>query len=208
MLPNSVCRIHSSRDLQSCSNLEMSTENSLQFETKFDDTSSVKTGYAVLQTIVCLILLPTSLTLIFGIVHYEHFGVDSKKRSFFNRSISAWFATIGLVEIFIFPTVTVRCWTGPMGHNWGLIVTITRRFLLISAAFQGVEILLYKSLCILYPTLITRLRDDFWMNFCSGFNTIFGIILSNGEWYLRTNYHPPIYIFISGEGDINTTSKQ
>jgi len=113
-----------------------------------------------------------------------------------------------LNEIFIFVPVTIRCWTGPMGHSLGLIVAMSRRFFLISASFQGVEILLYKSLCTLYPTLITRLRDDFWMIFCCGLNTIFGILLSNGEWYLRSDFHPPIYIFISGEGDINTSSKQ
>ena len=193
----------------------MTTENSMSqiqfeaFEVNFNDSStSVNTGYAILQTIFCVILLPTSLTLIFGIVYYEHFGVDSQKRSFYNRSISALFATLGLNEIFIFVPVTIRCWTGPMGHNLGLIVAMSRRFFLISASFQGVEILLYKSLCTLYPTLITRLRDDFWMIFCCGLNTIFGILLSNGEWYLRSDFHPPIYIFISGEGDINTSSKQ
>lgn len=90
------------------------TENSMSqiqfeaFEVNFNDSStSVNTGYAILQTIFCVILLPTSLTLIFGIVYYEHFGVDSQKRSFYNRSISALFATLGLNEIFIFVPVSL-----------------------------------------------------------------------------------------------------
>ena len=100
-----------------------------QFEVIF--LTSVDEDFAVLQTVLCILVLPISLTLIFGIRHYEHFGVDSQKRSFFNQAISAVFVCLGFNQIFVLIPMTVRCWTGPFGHAGGIVVTFTRRFLLI-----------------------------------------------------------------------------
>ena len=171
--------------------------------------TSVDYQIAVLQTVMCIVLLPTSLTLIFGIVHYEHFGVDSKKRSFFNQAISALFISLGLNEISIMVSITIRCWMGPFGQIGGIIVSIARRFLLIVASFWVTEFLLYKNMSILLPHYITRLRDDFWVMFCCGWNMLFGILFTNIEWILNDkNCHPPIYLFISGEGEIIQSHQQ
>ena len=170
-----------------------------QFEVNF--ITSVGKETAILQTVVCSVILPISLTLIFGILQYEHYGVDSQKRSFFNQSISAWFACLGFNELFVFVPMTIRCWTGPLGHIGGMVVTLARRYLISLASFLGLEILLYKNLCVLKPNCITRIRDDFWSLFCLGWNTIFGILMTNGEWYLSESY-PMIYFFMAGEGEI------
>ena len=171
--------------------------------------TSVDNQIAVLQTVMCIVLLPTSLTLIFGIIHYEHFGVDSKKRSFFNQAISALFISLGFNGIFVMVSMTIRCWTGPFGHFGGIIVSIARRSLLIVASFWVTEFLLYKNMSILFPHYITRLRDDFWAIFCCGWNILLGILFTNIEWILNNQTHPPpIYLFMSGEDEMIQSPQQ
>ena len=77
-----------------------------QFDVIF--ITSVDEQIAILQTVVCSVMLPISLTLIFGIVHYEHFGDDSQKRSFFNQAISAFFISLGLNGILVLVPITIR----------------------------------------------------------------------------------------------------
>ena len=171
--------------------------------------TSVDYQIAVVQTVMCIVLLPISLTLIFGIVHYEHFGVDSQKRSFFNQAISALFISLGLNGIFVMVSMTIRCWTGPFGHFGGIIVSIARRSLLIVASFWVTEFLLYKNMSILFPHYITRLRDDFWAIFCCGWNILLGILFTNIEWILNNQTHPPpIYLFMSGEDEMIQSPQQ
>ena len=174
-----------------------------QFEVNF--ITSVDTDVATLQTVFCVAMLPISLILIFGIVHYEHFRVDSQKRSFFNQAMSAWFTVVGLNEVLVFPWITIRCWTGPLGHVIGIMVTITRRFLLIFADFLGCEILLYKNLSFIKPNYITRFQDNFWTIFCIVWNTVVSLVVTNAEWYLADSYSP-VYLFISGNEDKEDTS--
>ena len=176
-----------------------------QFEVLF--ITSVDKQIAVLQTAMCIVLLPISLTLIFGIVNYEHFGVDSQKRSFYNQTISAWFISLGLNEILVMVSITIRCWTGPFGHVGGMIVSVARRFFLIVASFWTIEFLLYKNMSILFPHYTIRLRDNFWTIFCCGWNTIFGVLFTNIEWFLQET-HPPIYLFMSGEDEMLMSHKQ
>ena len=183
----------------------MVTSNSTwpQFEVIF--ITSVDEQIAILQTVICSVMLPISITLIFGIVHYEHFGVDSQKRSFFNQAISAFFVSLGLNEISVVLPVTIRCWSGPFYDSISIIVSMTRRLFLTFASLVTIEILVYKNICILNPNYISRLRDDFWTTFCIGWNVTFGILLSNGEWYLSDSY-PPIYLFMSGKDDMKTST--
>ena len=173
-----------------------------QFEVIF--ITSVDEQIAILQTVVCSAMLPISLTLIYGIVHYEHFGVDSQKRSFFNQAISAFFVSVGLNEILVAVPITIRCWIGPLGHSIGIIVSIARRLFFSFASLVTIEILVYKNICILNPSYISRFRDDFWITFCIGWNVTFGILLNNGVWYLSDSY-PIIYLFISGKDDMKTS---
>ena len=181
----------------------MEDNRSPPFEVLF--ITSVDNQIAVLQTVMCIALLPTSLTLIFGIVHYEHFGVDSQKRSFFNQAISAFFVSLGFNEISVVLPITIRCWSGPFYDSISIIVSITRRLFLTFASLVTIEILVYKNICILNPNYISRLRDDFWTTFCIGWNVTFGILLSNGEWYLSDSY-PPIYLFMSGKDNMKTST--
>ena len=167
--------------------------------------TSVDYQIAVLKTVMCIVMLPLSLTLIFGIVNYEHFVVDSQKRSFFNQAISAFFVSLGFNEILVVLPITIRCWSGPLGHIISIIVSITRRLFLTFASLVAIEILVYKNMCILNPNYISRLRDDFWATFCIGWNVTFGILLSNGEWYFSDSY-PPIYLFMSGKDDMKTST--
>ena len=60
-----------------------------------DIRTKVNINVAILQTIVCMVVLPIGLSLVFGIVLYECQGVDSQKRSIFNQLISATFITLG-----------------------------------------------------------------------------------------------------------------
>ena len=183
----------------------MTATNSTWPQFKVIFITSVDEQIAILQTVICSIMLPISITLIFGIVHYEHFGVDSQKRSFFNQAISAFFVSLGFNEISVVLPITIRCWSGPLGHIISIIVSIARRLFLTFASLVTIEILLYKNICILNPNYISRLRDDFWATFCIGWNVTFGILLSNGEWYLSDSY-PPIYLFMSGKDDMKTST--
>ena len=185
--------------------MEAVTTNSTWPQFEVDFLTSVDPDIATIQTVSCIVILPISLALILGIVHYEHFGIDSKKRSFFNQAISAFFISLGLNEICVVAPITIRCWTGPLGHAFGMVVAIARRCFVTLASFTAIEILLYKNLCILNPNCITRIRDDFWIRFCIGWNTVFGILMSNGEWYLSES-HPMIYFFISGEEEIKSST--
>ena len=176
-----------------------------QFEVIF--LTSVDEYFAVLQTVLCILILPISLTLIFGICHYEHFGVDSQKRSFFNQAISAVFVCLGFNQIFVLIPMTARCWTGPFGHAGGIVVTFTRRLLLIMILMWIVEFLVYQNIKHLKPNYIIRFRDDFWARFCWAWNILFGILLTNTYWFYPEGNHPSIYLFMSGKDEI-TMSQQ
>ena len=167
-----------------------------EFEVIF--ITSVDENIAILQSVICTIIVPVSLLLIYGIVHYEHFGVDPQKRSFFNQAISAWFLSLGILELLVFVPITIRCWTGPFGHIGGMIVAIARRFLILFAALWTIEFLLYKNMSVVAPHYITRFHDDYWAKFCCGWNIIFGISLNVAKWIMEKS-RPQIYLFISGE---------
>ena len=59
-------------------------------------TTSVDSNVAILQTVTCMVGLLIGIILMYGIVLYEHEGVDSQKRSVFNQLISAFFAALAL----------------------------------------------------------------------------------------------------------------
>ena len=168
---------------------------------KVDYVTSVDTNVAILQTIVCLVALPLGIFLIYGIVLYEHFGVDSQKRSIFNQLISATFTTLGLTGLTGVIPITIRCWTGPLGHVFGMIVAIVRRFAFTNVLVLVVEILIYKNLCIISPNFILRLSDDFWVTLILVWNCVFVLGLTNVSW-ISSSTHPRIYLFISGSGDL------
>ena len=91
-------------------------------------TTSVDSNVAILQTVTCMVGLPIGIILMYGIVLYEHEGVDSQKRSVFNQLISAFFAALALIHLVSTIPITIRCWTGPLGHIFGKIVAVLRRF--------------------------------------------------------------------------------
>ena len=171
----------------------------------FDYTTSVDTDVAILQTSVCVICLPISLFLIYGIVLYEHQGVDSQKRSIFNQLLSAAFTTLGSLGLTVTIPITIRCWTGPLGHVIGVTISIIRRFLLVLLSLLGLDILIYKNLCLLQPNWMLRLHDNFWVTFLSIWNGIFALVITNTDWY-SSSAHPAIYLFISGKGDLHTAT--
>ena len=173
---------------------------------EFDYITSVDTNVAILQTTICIITLPIGFFLIYGIVLYEHEGVDSQKRSIFNQLISAIFITLGSNGLIVTVSITIRCWTGPLGHLMGLIVSIIRRFLLSFFSMLMLDIMIYKNLCMLQPNWILKLMDDFWVTFVLFWNCIFAGVSTNADWYTSLA-HPAIYLFISGNGDLNTATE-
>ena len=173
---------------------------------EFDYITSVDTDIAILQTTICIISLPISFFLIYGIVLYEHEGVDSQKGSIFNQLISAAFITLGSNGLIVTVSISIRCWTGPLGHLIGLTVSIIRRFLLSFFSMLILDILIYKNLCILQPNWILKLADDFWVTFVLFWNCIFAGVSTNADWYASLA-QPAIYLFISGNGDLNTATE-
>ena len=172
-----------------------------------DYVTSVDTNVAILQTVVCLVALPLGILLVYGIVLYEHFGVDSQKRSIFNQLISATFSNgVGLAGLTGVIPITIRCWTGPLGHVFGMIVAIGRRFAFANVLVLVVEILIYKNLCIISPNFILRLNDDFWVTLILVWNCVFVLGLTNVSW-ISSSTHPRIYLFISGCGDLTSASE-
>ena len=165
--------------------------------------TEVNTNVAILQTIVCMVVLPIGLSLVFGIVLYECQGVDSQKRSIFNQLISATFITLGTTGLTVLVPITIRCWTGPLGHILGMIVSITRRFLFTFFSILVADILIYKNLCILKPNWILKLNDDFWVTFWIVWNAILALGCSNMIWY-ASSAHPRVYFFISGCRDLTS----
>ena len=169
--------------------------------------TSVDKYFAVLQTLLCSVVLPISLTLIYGILHYEHFGVDSQKRSFFNQAVSAWFICVSSNQIFVFIPMTIRCWTGPFGHVGGIMLTIARRIFFVVILMWIVEFLLYKNISLLKPNSVIKCRDDFWARLCWGWNIVFGVLSTNTFWVYQEDYQPSFYLFMSGKDEI-TMSQQ
>ena len=159
--------------------------------------TSVDTNVAILQTVTCMVGLPISLILTYGIILYEHEGVDSQKRSVFNQLISAFFAALALIHLTSTISLTIRCWTGPLGHIFGKIVAVIRRFFYALCLVNTIEIMIYKNLCLINPNFILKLDDFFWTAFLLGWNGIFAILSSNAEWYISSS-NPRIYNFISG----------
>ena len=102
--------------------------NSTNDSDKIDYITTVDTNVAILQTVVCMVTLPIGIILVYGIVLYEHEGVDSQKRSIFNQLISSVFITLSLTGLTATIPMTIRCWTGPFGHILGIIVSLIRRF--------------------------------------------------------------------------------
>ena len=68
------------------------------------------------------------------------------------------------------------------------------------------DILIYKKLCILQPNWILKLADDFWVTFVLFWNCIFAGVSTNADWYASLA-QPAIYLFISGNGDLNTATE-
>ena len=161
----------------------------------FDYTTSVDTDIATLQTVVCIISMPLGMFLFYGIVLYEHVGVDSQKRSIFNQLISATFVTLASNGTIVTVSITIRCWTGPLGHVMGVTICIIRRFLLGLFSLLTLDILIYKNLCILRPNWILRLHDYFWVNFLLIWNVMFALVSTNADWYLSSS-HPTTYLLV------------
>ena len=167
--------------------------------------TSVDTNVAILQTVTCMVGLPISLILTYGIILYEHEGVDSQKRSVFNQLISAFFAALALIHLTSTIPITIRCWTGPLGHIFGKIVSVIRRFFYAFFLVNTIEIMIYKNLCLIKPNYILKLDDFFWAAFLLTWNGIFAILSSNADWYISSS-NPRIYNFISGnEGTISAS---
>ena len=180
---------------------------SFQIDGQEDFITEVDTKVAILQSIICLTVLPFGLFLIYGIVLYEHFGVDAQKRSILNQLMSAIFVDMGLNGLLVVLTITLRCWTGPLGSTFAFVVSGSRRFFLTFYKLLGLEILLYKNLCILKPQFIMRFNDNFWTNFILVWNGIVAVLSSNAELALTKVGHPQMFLFLSGEDDLNNSTK-
>ena len=168
-------------------------------------TTSVDTNVAILQTVVCMLVLPIGTILIYGIVLYEREGVDPQKRSVFNQLISAVFVALEISVLTSNIPITIRCWTGPLGHIFGKIVSVIRRFIFTFLMVDTIEILIYKNLCLVSPNLILKLDDYFWTAFLLAWNGIFAMVASNADWYISPS-NPRIYNFISGNKDVISAS--
>ena len=176
-----------------------------QFETVFITT--VETEVALLQTIAYVVSIPIGTLLISGIILYEREGVDSQKRSIFNQLISFLFGLIGMNSLIVGFFTTLRCWIGPMGPIIGSMVSIIRRFNLTSISLISIEILIYKNLCVIKPLCMMGLNDSFWSTYIPLWNALFSLVLDILDYYARNGNHPPIYRFISGEGDMYSKHK-
>ena len=181
---------------------EMSLSDSTFLEEESGCSSvPVDTKVAILQTVICIVVLPIGIILIYGIVLYEHEGVDSQKRSLFNQLISAVFVALGLSTLICTIPITIRCWIGPLGHIFAIIVSFARRFFFTFFLVIDVEMLIYKIFCLIRPNLILRLDDYFWTAFLLPWNGIFSMVSSNADWYISSS-NPRIYNFLSGNEDV------
>ena len=181
---------------------EMSLSDSTFLEEESGCSSvPVDTNVAILQTVICIVVLPIGIILIYGIVLYEHEGVDSQKRSLFNQLISAVFVALGLSTLICTIPITIRCWIGPLGHIFAIIVSFARRFFFTFFLVIDVEMLIYKIFCLIRPNLILRLDDYFWTAFLLPWNGIFSMVSSNADWYISSS-NPRIYNFLSGNEDV------
>ena len=185
---------------------EMNVSNSTWPDPDNEYSAPVDTNVAILQTITYIAVVPVGILLIYGIVLYEHEGVDSQKRSIFNQLISATFMALGSTVLICNTLITIRCWTGPLGHVLGKIVSLIRRFLFTFILTNTTEILVYKNLCFMKPSFILRLDDYFWTAFLLAWNCIFCTVSSNVDWYLSSS-NPRIYAFISGFGNVESATE-
>ena len=175
--------------------------NSTWPDLEADYSTQVDTNVAILRTAIYIITVPIGIAMIYGIVLYEHVGVDPKKRSIFNQLISATFINFGVDGLIVNTAITIRCWTGPFGHIVGKVVAILRRFCFTFILTNVTDIMIYKNLCLLKPHWILTLDDDLWMRFLMIWNVIWAVGSSNLEWYLSST-NPRIYLFLSGQDDV------
>ena len=181
---------------------EMNLSNSTFLESECNINSvMVDTNVAILQTVICIVVVPIGIILIYGIVLYEHEGVDSKKRSLFNQLISDFFVALGILTLICTVPITIRCWTGPLGHIFAKIVSVARRFFFTFFMVNDIEVLIYKIFCLLNPNFILRLDDYFWNAFLLSWNGIFAVVSSNADWYISYS-NPRIYNFLTGNEDV------
>ena len=185
---------------------EMNSSNSTWPDPENEYSAPVDSNVAILQTIVCVCVVPIGILLIYGIVLYEHEGVDSQKRSIFNQLISAAFVALGSTVLICNTLITLRCWTGPLGHFLGKVVSVIRRFLFTFLLTNSTEIMIYKNLCIMKPNFILKLDDNFWTAFLLAWNCIFCFVSSNVDWYMSSS-NPRIYVFISGNGNVDSATE-
>ena len=180
---------------------EMNLSLSISNESGSGSITSVDTNVAVLQTVICVVVGPVGTILIYGIVQYERVGVDSQKRSVFNQLISALFVALEICVLTSTIPITIRCWTGPLGHIVGKTVSVIRRFIFTFLLVDTIEILIYKNICLVSPNCILKLNDYFWTAFLLAWNGIFAMVPSNADWYISPS-NPRIYNFISGNEDV------
>ena len=170
-----------------------------------DFVTSVSTEVAIATTIIGLTLFPIAYALILGVIQYEYDGGDPQKRSVFNRLMSVLFVSMGLNGLFINITRVLRCWSGSMGHKWGIAFALLWRFLICFSGFLTISILGFKVLGHFKPSIVKGTKDDFWAVVILLIDLLFASIYPLVDWFtFASDENPIIYYFISGEGDIGS----
>ena len=177
---------------------ETMEENTTWPQFQVDFITTVDTYVTILQTITYIIVVTIGIPLVLGIISYERIGVDAKKRSIFNQLISAFFRNVSVNIVFIGFFVTIRCWIGPLDSMLSTFLTIARRLGITSLVFIILEGCLYKIICLVNPTFILSLDDDYWTTYIIVWNIILSFLLTTAYW-ISVKQYPPIYLFLSGE---------
>ena len=119
------------------------------------------------------ILLCLGNCLILGIVHYEKYGQDSKKRSFQDRVFSFNCLLFAFITFFNGILFQVRSLFGPIGNISALIIYFNGSVML-AIPLGYAESILFKCLLIFFWKKFAAINDEFLATFFNSFNVLIG----------------------------------
>ncbi len=127
------------------------------------------TPLAYKVTLFCLTLFSYSfgLGLNFGIIHYEKFGGDPKKRSATNQLLSASCTIYSILTVVSFTASNWRVVIGPLSIYHARVSLLLRHWLIHACVILSVQILAKKCFDVFNWSFLNRVDDDWLALFLS-----------------------------------------
>ena len=162
------------------------------------DMNTIPTVVVILGTTNYVLIMTLGNGFHYGIIFYEKFGGDPKKRSIGNQLVS--FACSGV----IFHTVvtgsifTLYSWIGPLGSSIATIALFARIAAGLAIALSFTELILYKCFMVFNLKIALGLNDDLFALFIKLCNVLSVSVIAGSHIFLG-NVNGRTYVFLSGD---------